>query len=139
MGAEMPPNYMAKIYEVNGQTYLEAHAGDVEFVDMMLNKLGRNAAFVETDKDWELIGDLIRWFIYRFPEESKEFKESLSMIRNTRANEKGYSKTKEIKYIAILPPRFLRIFQKFYPLQELNKSFMAKFLKKFPLFKIADR
>ena len=64
-----------------------------------------------------------------------EFKTSIPDIRRTRS-EGGYSQTKEIKYIASVPPRFMKMVKVIFPAQEWDKKFMTKFIKRFPLFKI---
>jgi nitrous oxide reductase len=107
----------------------------VDAVDRIVELAHGQRDFVKSENDWLVVEDLLRFFASQWPMEWHEFKTSIPDIRRTRS-EGGYSQTKEIKYIASVPPRFMKMVKVIFPAQEWDKKFMTKFIKRFPLFKI---
>lgn len=86
-------------------------------------------------KDWEVVGELLKFFAEEWPQEFEDFKRSIPKIRESRRAD-GYSESREIKYVAALPPRFERMIKSIFPGQEFDKKFIYKLIKKFPVFKV---
>ncbi len=138
------PDPYLPVYELEKQkdptrnfVYRQFRDDDVKFVDMLVEQSLACNKKVVNDKDWDLVKSAFTHFANRWPEEFKEFKESVDLIRRTR-NAKGYSKTKEIQYVGALPMRFERILKICFPENELNKEFLWKLVKKMPIFKVAN-
>ena len=107
----------------------------VDAVDRIVEIAHGQRDYVKNESDWLVVEELLRFFAKQWPEEWAEFKTTVPDIRRTR-NENGYSQNKEIKYIASVPPKFMKMIKAIFPAQEWDKKFMAKFIKRFPLFKI---
>jgi hypothetical protein len=90
---------------------------------------------VNTLKDWEVVGELLKFFAEEWPHEFNSFKEQIPDIRSSRRAD-GYSSTREIKYVAALPPRFERMIKSIFPSQQFDKKFIYKLIRKFPVFKV---
>lgn len=90
---------------------------------------------VKSQSDWDVLGELIKFWTEEFPNEYQEFKASIPDIRGSR-NDGGYSKSREIKYLGAMPPRLMKMIKVIFPFQQFDKSFMYKMIKKFPLFKV---
>ena len=90
---------------------------------------------VKSQSDWTVLEELARFWADEFPQEYQEFKASIPDIRGSR-NDGGYSKSREMKYLGALPPRFIKMIRVIFPFQQFDKSFMYKLIKKFPMFKI---
>lgn len=127
-----------KTFDPSGNpTYKDISRSDMEFVDMLLAKGVRDV--VRTGHDWQIIEDVLRFLFSRFSQEMEEFKKTVVDIRKTRLNEKGYSRSGEIKYLAALPPRFVGLVRKIFPFQEFDKKFMYNMIRKVPLFKVGQK
>jgi hypothetical protein len=109
---------------------------DVEAVDRLLELSRGNRETVKTDDDWNVLANIIVFYIQRWPEEWAEFRSSMPEIRGTR-NAGGYSKTKEMVYLASLPFRLERLIKTIFPNQQYDKKFMYKFIKRFRIFQVA--
>lgn len=90
---------------------------------------------VKSAKDWEIIGELVKFFADEFSDEWDEFVKSLPDIRSSR-NEGGYSSTREIKYLGALPQRLIKMIKVIFPFQQFDKKFMYKLIRKFPVFQV---
>ena len=90
---------------------------------------------VKTERDWNAVAQLVVFFIRTFPEEWKQFRDTIPDIRETR-REGGYSRSKEIKYVGALPFRLERMIKICFPYQQFNKEFVYKFVKRFKIFQV---
>jgi hypothetical protein len=108
---------------------------DVEAVDLII-KRARGRQVVKTDDDWSVVEMIVSFYFARWPKEAEEIKESVKQIRETRKND-GDSKTKELRYVAALPPKLERMIKICFPFQQYDKAFMNKFVKKVPLFRVS--
>lgn len=108
---------------------------DVEDVDRLVELSKGNRETVKTDEDWNVLANIIVFYIQRWPNEWMEFRNSMPDIRQTRKSG-GYSGSKEIKYLAALPFRLERLIKVIFPHNQFNKSFSNKFIKKFKVFQV---
>lgn len=109
----------------------------VKFVDHLLierKKLGCNNNVV-ADKDWDLVKYAFEKYAQFWPQEYKEFKEQMSLIRHTRTN-KAYSESKGVMYVGALPLRFERMLKVLFPELEVNKAFLWKLVRRMRIFKV---
>lgn len=90
---------------------------------------------VKSEGDWMIVGELLKFWAEEYPLEYYEFRKTIPEIRNSR-NSGGYSQSREIKYLGALPSRFMKMIKVIFPFQQFDKSFMYKFIRKFPLFKV---
>ena len=137
-----PDNHLAT-YILEKQMYpeakilLRAYKRDVvESVDSIIELAHGQRDYVKSDSDWKVVEALLKFWSNKWPFEYREFKQSISDIRETR-NDGGYSESKEIKYIGALPSqRFMKMIKAIFPAQQWDKNFTQKFVNKFPLFKV---
>lgn len=108
---------------------------DVVAVDKLNDLIGGKRENVKTDEDWRLVEIIMQFFMQRWPEEFWEFYRTIPKIRHTR-NAKGYSKTKEVKYVGAMPVRFQRLLKVAFPYQQFDKKFVNKLVKRIPLLMI---
>jgi hypothetical protein len=90
---------------------------------------------VASQKDWEVVEELINFFAKKWPKEYWEFRKSIPDIRSSR-RDGGYSEHKLMMYVAALPPRLERLIKAIFPAQQFNKQFTWKLIRKFPLLKV---
>lgn len=109
---------------------------DVQDVDKLVELSRGNRETVKTDKDWQILNELIVFYITRWPNEWTEFRSTMPDIRQTRGKG-GYSSTKEILYLAALPFRLERLIKTIFPYQQYNKKFMYEFCRRFKAFQVA--
>lgn len=109
--------------------------GDVEAVDRLVELSHGHRDVVKTDEDWRVLEELIKFYVYRWPDEWKQFKATVPEIRETR-RAGGYSQSKEIKYMGALPPRLERLIKRIFPMQQYDKKFTTKLFNKFTVFKV---
>jgi len=108
----------------------------VEEVDTIVELAHGERDAVTTESDWRVFEELMKFWAKRWPNEYLEFKSTVSDIRETR-NDGGYSQSKEIRYVGALPSqRFMKMVKAIFPMQQWDKKFTSKFVKRFPLFKI---
>lgn len=108
---------------------------DVEAVDKLL-ELGKGSReTVKTDNDWNVLANVIVFFIQRWPSEWEQFRSSMPEIRETR-RAGGYSRSKEIRYVAALPPRLERLIKIMFPYQQYDKKFMNQLIRRFKAFRV---
>lgn len=108
----------------------------VEEVDSIVELAHGERDAVTTESDWKVFEELMKFWAKRWPEEYYEFKEVVKDIRETR-NDGGYSASKEIRYVGALPSqRFMKMVKAIFPMQQWDKKFTSKFVKRFPLFKV---
>lgn len=108
----------------------------VDSVDRLVELTRGNRETVTSLKDWEIVGEILKFFAEEWPDEFVSFKSSIPEIRSSRRSD-GYSESREIRYLAALPPRFERMIKWAFPLQQFDKKFTNKLIKKFPVFKVA--
>jgi hypothetical protein len=108
---------------------------DLDTIDKLVEISKGKRETVTSEKDWEIMAELLKFFENRWPEEFKEFKEVIPQIRATR-RAGGYSKNKETMYLGALPPRFERLIKAIFPRQQFNKDFMYKLVNRYKLFKV---
>ena len=126
-----------KITNPNAKLYwAQFKRGDVEAVDHLVRLSHGKRETVSSQNDWKVLEDVFEYFARRWPHEYKDFKDAIPQIRESR-NAGGYSKSKEIMHLGSLPPRFEKFIKAIFPLQKMNKEFMYKLVKRFPLFRIA--
>jgi hypothetical protein len=107
----------------------------VERTDRIIELAHGQRDVVKSQSDWTVVGELLNFWAEEYPQEYQEFRKSIPDIRGSR-NDGGYSKTREIKYLGALPPRFMKMIRVIFPFQQFDKSFMYKMIKRFPLFKV---
>lgn len=107
---------------------------DVEAVDRLVLK-SRGRQEVKTESDWQLLGDIITFFADRWPVDWAQFAKAVPDIRTTR-RAGGYSKSKEIKYVASLPYKLERLIKTCFPMQQFDKKFVYSLIRRYKIFKI---
>lgn len=108
----------------------------VDKVDHIVELARGNRETIATLKDWEIVGEILKFFAEEWPDEFNSFKASIPDIRSSRRAD-GYSESREVKYIAALPPRFERMIKSIFPSQQFDKKFIYKLIRKFPVFRVA--
>lgn len=108
---------------------------DVADVDRIVALSSGIRDCVKSARDWEIFGELLNFYVKRFPEEFEEFRRGVLDTRKSR-RDKGYSQDKGIMYVGTIPLRFMRIIGAIFPEQEFDKRFVWKMVKRFPVFKI---
>jgi hypothetical protein len=129
--------YYAFEKKVNPQKklwWMKVRRKDVEDIDSLV-ELSHNRDSVETQKDWDVIEALLKFFIVRWPIEFAEFKKTVPQIRSTRRRG-GYTENKEMMYLASLPPRFERLIKAVFPRQQFDKEFIYKLIRKYKIFSV---
>ncbi len=128
---------LQKMEDPESKIFMRAfRAKDVDDVDKLLEISRGNREVVKTDNDWNVLANLVVFYIKRWPSEWEEFRKTLPDIRKSR-RAGGYSKTKEILYVASLPFRLERLIKVIFPYQQYDKKFMWEFVKRFKIFRVA--
>jgi len=107
---------------------------DVQAVDRLV-QLSRGRMSVTNETDWVVLEGVIKFFAERWPNEWDKFTKTIPDIRQTRG-QGGYSKSKETKYVGAFPLRLNKIIKIAFPLQQFDKTFVNKFVKRFKIFKV---
>lgn len=107
----------------------------VDQVDHIVELARGNRETVTTESDWVIVGELLKFFAENWKEEFEDFKAQIPDIRRSR-NNNGMSASGEIKFVAVLPPRFERIIKSIFPFQQFDKKFISKLIMKFPVFRV---
>lgn len=108
---------------------------DVIAVDRLVELSNGDHDIVRTEEEWRLVEIIFQFFMQRWPEEFNEFYKAIPDIRRSR-RDKGYSKSKEMKYVGALPYRFMKLVQVIFPYQQFDKKFIYKLVKRIPLLKV---
>jgi len=116
---------------------MQVRRRDLNDIDRLLEISKGHRETVSTQADWEVLDEVLKFFVNRWPHEFKDFRDAMPQIRATR-NRGGYSKNKETMYLGALPPRFERLIKTMFPLQQMgNKEFMYKLVNRYSkLFKV---
>lgn len=109
---------------------------DVEDVDRLVEISKGNRETVKTENDWQVLNELCVFYIQRWPQEWMDFRSTMPDIRQTRKS-RGYSTSKEIKYVAAIPPRLMKLIKVIFPYQQWNKKFLYEFIRRFKPFQVA--
>lgn len=138
---ETPDPYISHyIYEktVNPQAKLYWKAYRKRQVDMA-NKIVELAhgerEVVKSGKDWEIVGELLKFFATEWPGEYKQFESTIPDIRASR-RAGGYSESGEIRYVGALPLRFMKMIQVIFPFQQFDKQFVNNLVKRIPVLRV---
>ncbi len=107
----------------------------VERIDHIVELAHGQRDSIASERDWKIFEELFIFFAEEWPAEYAEFKSSIPDIRTSR-NDKGYSKSREMKYVGAIPPRLMRLTKAIFPSQQWDKKFVNKLVKRFPLFKV---
>ena len=107
----------------------------VDDVDRIVELAHGNRDEITLESDWEVFEELLKFYSKRWPQEFKEFCQSVKEIRRTRSY-KGYSKSKEMMYVGSIPERFMRIVKVVFPKQQFDKKFIWKMVKRYKIFKV---
>ncbi len=118
--------------------WLAVKRRDLEDVDRLVEISHGNRESIKTSQDWQVLDELLKFFAYRWPTEFKDFIEAMPKIKESR-NPGGYSKNKEMMYLAALPPRLEGLIKTLFPLQEFNKDFMYKLIRKYRIFRVGGK
>lgn len=110
---------------------------DVTDVDRIVALSQGKRDLVKSMKDWEVVGELLEFYSERWPQEFAEFRSAMPDIRATR-RPGAKSKSGEMMYVGAIPPRFMRIMQAVFPLQQFDKKFVWKLVRRIPLFKVVQ-
>ena len=108
---------------------------DVDDVERLVQISRGNREKVESESDWAVLTELVNFYVERWPDEWTEFHKSMPDIRGTRRGG-GYSESKEMKYLAAIPLRLERLIKAVFPLNQFNKDFSNKFVRRFKVFKV---
>jgi hypothetical protein len=115
--------------------WLQFRADVIKDIDRLLELAHGKREDVKTANDWEVLDELFKFFVNRWPKEFVSFKESVELIRRTR-NPGGKSNSKEIMYLGALPSRLERLIKTMFPNQKFDKPFMYKLVKRYKLLKV---
>lgn len=107
----------------------------VDRIDAIVELAHGQRELVTSEHDWKIVEELMKFFAAEWPHEWSEFKTSIPDIRSSR-NDKGYSESKEIMYVGAIPPRLMKMIKAIFPMQQWDKKFTSKFVKRFKLFKV---
>jgi len=108
---------------------------DVEEVDALLALSRGNREAVKTDSDWQVLNELIVFYIRRWPSEWMEFRKTMPGIRQTRGSG-GYSASREIRYVASIPLRLERLIKAIFPKNQFSKKFTSEFIRRYKAFQV---
>ena len=103
---------------------------DVEDVDELVRISRGNRDIVESESDWEVVENLIRFYVKRWPYDWAEFLKNLPDIRQSR-RPGGRSKTGGMVYLMALPLRLERLIKAIFPLNQVNRKFSHEFIRRF--------
>jgi len=115
--------------------WLQMRKGDVEDVDHLVKISRGKRDRCITENDWSVLEEVFDFFAKRWPSEYQEFKKVIPDIRSTR-RAGGLSESGGIKYLAALPPRLERLIKTVFPMQQFNRMFMDKLMRRFRLVKV---
>lgn len=107
----------------------------VDQVDHLVELSRGNRDSIKTEDDWKVLGEILKFFANEWPHEFEQFKSTIPDIRATR-RDGGMSSTKEIKYVAALPPRFEKLIKAVFPFQSFDKKFIYRLIRRFPVFRV---
>lgn len=132
------PHYIyEKANNPETKLYWKAYAKDVVLtIDKIVEMARGERDVVKSQKDWEIVGELLKFYAYKWKDEFEEFKKTIPDIRSSRRAD-GKSDSGEIMYVGALPQRFIRLIRAIFPFQQFDKKFIWKLVRKFPLFKVA--
>ncbi len=137
------PDQYVPVYQAEKQmhpeksfVYRQFIREDVEFVDRLVELSLSRGTTIENEEDWNLVREILSYFIKRWPDEFRDFGEGIDGIRQTR-NKDGYSKSKQIQYVGALPPRFERLLKICFPDMRYDKKFIWELVRRMPIFKVA--
>lgn len=108
---------------------------DVDDVDRLMEISKGHREEVKTDSDWNVLANVVVFYIQRWPNEWEEFRKTIPDIRRTRKNG-GYSTSREIKYLGAIPLRLERLIKAIFPRNQFNKRFSNQFIKRFGIFQV---
>lgn len=106
----------------------------VNAVDRLVASIG-NRETVSTESDWVALEQVIRFYCDRWPDDFRQFSDTIPDIRHSR-RAGGYSRTGEIKYVGALPFRLERLIKICFPMQQFDKEFVYKLVKRIKLLKV---
>ena len=108
---------------------------DLDDVDKLIEISKGHREAVKTESDWNVVGNLVVFYMQRWPHEWMEFRNTIPDIRQTRGAG-GYSQSREIKYVGALPLRLERIIKAIFPNNQFNKKFAYQFIRRFKVFQV---
>lgn len=108
---------------------------DIKDVDRLIEISKGNREDVKTESDWNVVANLVVFYIQRWPQEWEEFRRTIPDIRQTRGAG-GYSASKEIKYVGAIPLRLERIIKAIFPQNQFSKKFLYQFIRRFKVFQV---
>ena len=115
--------------------WLAMRRKDIEDVDRLVELSHGNRENIKSAEDWKILEEVLAFFVRRWPEEFAQFKTTIPKIRASR-KPGGYSDSKEMMYVASLPPRLERLIKSVFPHQQFNKTFIYKLISKYKIFRI---
>ena len=131
---------LAPAYNVLGYEKLKAfQKRDVEDANYLVRISHGKRDLVKSLKDWEIIAKLFEFWTRRWSEEWQEFSKTIIDIRATRARKDGLSRTREIKYVGALPPRFMRLIKAIFPQQQFDKKFVYALTNRIKIIKVGEK
>ena len=108
---------------------------DVADVDELIRISKGHREEVKTESDWNVVANLVVFYIQRWPEDWMQFRSTMPDIRETRRNG-GYSASREIKYVGALPLRLERLIKAIFPMNQVDKKFIYSFIRRFKAFQV---
>ena len=108
---------------------------DIDDVDRLIEISKGHREDIKTESDWNVVANLVVFYIQRWGAEWTEFRNSLPDIRQSRGSG-GYSRSREIKYVGAIPLRLERLIKAIFPNYQMNKKFLYQFIRRFRVFQV---
>lgn len=121
--------------------YRLRHRKDIEAVNSIVKLASGERATVKSESDWRVVGELVKFYVTRYPQEAESFLQTMKHIRSQRSSGgkvKAVNSFNEISYLGAFPEdgRLMKMIKIIFPYQSFNKEFMYKFVEKFPGFRV---
>lgn len=99
---------------------------------------------VDTAAAWQFVEDLTRFWISRWPQEFRRFKEEVKEIQETRSTPYGGANphkesSQTLRYLSVMPMRIQRLLRVYFPEQKFDKKFMREWTRRFELFRVTEK
>lgn len=98
--------------------------------------------FIATQKDWSILDEIIKVWSVAYPDMYRLHLDNIKKIRKANDATKGIAKDKggaEIRHTVEIPEKLLSLVRAIFPSQNLDKSFIYKFAKRYPIFSVVGK
>jgi len=93
----------------------------------------------EYDRDkWNTVSQLIQDYTKTHPDQMREFVRTMRVVRATRLNKFGSSKSKSVRWGLSIPVGLDLLIRKYFPDLLTTKKNLHTFMKKFPGFRVSE-